>query len=90
MKGPEIKPSASIDQPQIIDIAPTVLYLLNQPVPKDMDGRVLEEAFHLGVFNIRPVTYVDADGEEEKKPEDSLATGDEEQVYKHLKDLGYL
>jgi predicted AlkP superfamily phosphohydrolase/phosphomutase len=90
MKGPRIKPSASIKKLRIIDIAPTVLYLLNQPVPKDMDGRVLEETFYPNILNTCPVTYIDVEGEKEKKHEDSLAEGEEEQVYKHLKDLGYL
>lgn len=90
MKGPGIKPFASIKQPRIIDIAPTVLYLLNQPVPKDMDGCVLEEAFYPVVLNACPVTYVNVEGEKEQKYENSLSAREEEQVYKHLKDLGYL
>jgi len=40
--GPDIK-KASIKNVDIMDIAPTVLYLMGVPVPKDMDGRVLKE-----------------------------------------------
>jgi len=29
---------------RIIDLAPTILHLMNVPVPDDMDGRVLTEA----------------------------------------------
>ena len=29
---------------RIIDLAPTILHILNVPVPEDMDGRVLTDA----------------------------------------------
>ena len=41
--GPQIHPGAAIQQPRIVDLAPTVLALLGCPVPDDMDGRVLSE-----------------------------------------------
>lgn len=41
--GPEIKIGAHIETPRLIDLAPTILHLLNLPVPEDMDGRVLDE-----------------------------------------------
>ena len=33
-----------LDQPRIVDLAPTVLHVMGCPVPDDMDGRVLTEA----------------------------------------------
>lgn len=43
-KGAGITPNAQfIRQPQLIDLAPTILQLLDEPVPDDMDGRVLNE-----------------------------------------------
>ena len=88
MKGPKVKPSSSLKKPRIIDIAPTVLYLLNQPIPNEMDGRVLEETFSSNILKDYPITYIEEDKEKER--EDSLITHEEEQVRKHLKDLGYL
>jgi predicted AlkP superfamily phosphohydrolase/phosphomutase len=42
--GAGIMPHAQFArQPQLIDIAPTILQLLGEPVPEDMDGRVLNE-----------------------------------------------
>lgn len=42
--GPGIAPSAPVSrQPNLIDLAPTILQLLGEPIPEDMDGRVLSE-----------------------------------------------
>ncbi len=41
--GPSIRARAAIGRARILDIAPTVLQLLAQPVPREMEGRVLEE-----------------------------------------------
>lgn len=43
MKGGSIKKSSKIDNAEIIDIAPTVLYLMGIPIPEDMDGKVLKD-----------------------------------------------
>ena len=41
--GEGIKNGAKIDNVNIIDMAPTILYLMGKPVPADMDGRALKE-----------------------------------------------
>ena len=43
--GPEIKKNEIISNAEIIDIAPTILYMFGIPIPRDMDGRVLKEIF---------------------------------------------
>jgi predicted AlkP superfamily phosphohydrolase/phosphomutase len=35
---------AAVNNARIIDLAPTILHVLNVPVPEDMDGRVLADA----------------------------------------------
>jgi len=42
--GPDVKKGAEI-QSTVYDIAPTILYLNDLPVGRDMDGRPLQEAF---------------------------------------------
>lgn len=39
--GENIKKNQSLQDANLMDIAPTILYLMGQPVPKDMDGKVL-------------------------------------------------
>src|SRR3989440_6838671 len=44
-QGKAFKKGAEIQGARLIDMAPTILHLMGQPVPEDMDGRVLEELF---------------------------------------------
>jgi len=44
-QGKPFKKSTEIHGAQLIDLAPTLLYLLGQPVPEDMDGLVLRDLF---------------------------------------------
>ncbi|NPV51058.1 MAG: hypothetical protein HPY60_07695 [Candidatus Methanofastidiosum sp.] len=43
--GPEIKNNQMIEDVKIYDITPTILHILDIPIPSDMDGRVLTEIF---------------------------------------------
>jgi predicted AlkP superfamily phosphohydrolase/phosphomutase len=43
--GPNIKKGEEIANVSILDLAPTILHLMNIPVPDDMDGKVLKEIF---------------------------------------------
>jgi len=39
--GPNIRPAIQLADAQITDVCPTLLYLMEHPVPDDMDGKVL-------------------------------------------------
>jgi predicted AlkP superfamily phosphohydrolase/phosphomutase len=43
--GEHVKKNAFIDGARIVDLTPTILYAMGQPIPDDMDGRVLTELF---------------------------------------------
>jgi len=45
--GPDFKKNIKLNKKiKIYDIAPTVLYIMNIPIPIDMDGRILHEIFN--------------------------------------------
>jgi len=56
MLGPGIEPGAEIQDADLYDLAPTLLYLMGLPVPEDLPGRVLSEgmsAEHLAAHPIQ-------------------------------------
>lgn len=47
-KGASFKKGVRVDKISILDIAPTVLYMFNAPIPSHMDGRVLRSILVYG------------------------------------------
>lgn len=69
----------------ILDLAPTILWLLGQPVPTNMDGRVLTHLFN----DDHPVTYQDPP-EKDLPDTTPLSDEDEAAITETLRGLGYL
>ena len=57
IKGKNIRKNMIIENAEIIDIAPTILYLMGVPIPSDMDGKVLKDAFIPNYKEERPAGY---------------------------------
>lgn len=76
----------------VVDVAPTVLYLMGAPVAQDMDGSVMVEAFDPAYLTKHPVlltgTY-EKPGENEQK-EEIVDEERDEQEMEELKALGYV
>jgi predicted AlkP superfamily phosphohydrolase/phosphomutase len=90
-RGPHFKKNAEISGARLIDFAPTLLYLLGQPVPRDMDGKVLSGLFKAEYLQSHPVVY-DDEKEELQTPAPGGDYSEEEaaQVEERLKALGYI
>jgi predicted AlkP superfamily phosphohydrolase/phosphomutase len=76
---------------ELTDVAPTVLYLLGEPLPTAFEGRVLTEAIEPSLLDSRPPEY--AEGEVELAagaPESSYSEGEADEVEARLRGLGYL
>jgi predicted AlkP superfamily phosphohydrolase/phosphomutase len=56
--GEGIRPGAVLAGASILDVAPTLLYLLGLPVARDMEGRVLTEMLEPGYAAEHPVTFI--------------------------------
>jgi len=97
LAGPGVRSGIVIRGASIIDCAPTVLYLLGLPVPRWMDGRVLEEAVGPEVVKIRPVAFREGDADPQW-PATGRRTGrpggfspeEEREIRDRLKSLGYM
>jgi predicted AlkP superfamily phosphohydrolase/phosphomutase len=87
--GAPFKKGVEIRGARLIDMAPTILHLMGQPVPEDMDGRVLEELFEPAFIAGHPVQV---GGSEGLKGGQGAQYSDEEAaiVEERLKALGYI
>ncbi len=88
ISGNNIKKKHKIEQANIIDIAPTILYLFGEEIPEDMDGKVIEDVFEESFKKANPIKYKKSIGEKRKKVE--FSRGEAKQIEDRLKDLGYL
>lgn len=86
-----IKYGATIEDINIVDIAPTVLYLMGLPVPSDMDGKVIVQMFEDSFLEANPIEFSDSYPKKTEALEGKIYTEDEErQIRNSLKELGYL
>jgi predicted AlkP superfamily phosphohydrolase/phosphomutase len=95
VSGPGVKQGVKLDGAQIIDLAPTILYRMGQPVPDDMDGRVLTEMFEPAFVRAAPLTVEEQAGEATSPaathhPEVELSPQDQAEIEARLRGLGYL
>lgn len=94
MKGKNINKNKLIENASIIDIAPTILYLMKTTIPSDMDGRVLFEAINKNYINKNPVEYTEKtsnisfDESKIRKLEEQARNNDE--YLEKLRSLGYI
>jgi len=88
-RGPAFKKALAIENARLIDIAPTILYLLGVPIPEDFDGKVLEDALRPEVLRTKAVRGAASS----VAPRESVnGYSDEEaaKVEERLQALGYL
>jgi predicted AlkP superfamily phosphohydrolase/phosphomutase len=90
-RGEGIKAKHEIDGAHIMDVAPTILHIMGEHVPNDMDGRVLEGILHPDFLDSHPVALHDV---APRQPEDidrrTYTNGEEQDVLERLQGLGYL
>jgi len=90
MAGEGVRRGLILPEAQLIDLAPTILHLFGVPVPQEMDGRVLQEAFVPGGEpGQRDVQRSDSAGGE---PTGGAEYSDEEArlIEERLRGLGYI
>lgn len=86
--GRGIQRHSRIDEPDLLDLTPTVLALLGLPAAEDMPGRVLSEALDLRVVPDRIASY--ETGERGKREGATRDAQVDQAVIERLEALGYL
>lgn len=91
INGPHCQPKIELKDLSLTDILPTILFAMGLPIPRDVDGRVLTEAFTEDFLQQNTIRYTGV--------ESALAVSDGVEVYSdreraqvlaHLKGLGYI
>jgi hypothetical protein len=56
--GDAVRPGSRPKNASVLDLAPTLLYLMGLPVARDMEGRILTEILDPGFARENPVTFI--------------------------------
>ncbi len=89
LAGPAVSRGAPVGG-ELVDVAPTLLYLMGEAVPADLEGRVLVEAIRPELLDDRPPEYDDAAPAEFEQAHAELAEEGAAEVERRLRGLGYL
>lgn len=90
--GPGIRTGARLGELSILDVAPTLLYGLDLPVPDDVAGRLPREAFEPDELERRPPRSAAGAAAEPAAPPEDVAYDAEDQaaIVSRLRALGYV
>jgi predicted AlkP superfamily phosphohydrolase/phosphomutase len=89
LAGQPIRAGVRLSPHDIVDLAPTILYLLGYPVPADMDGRVMVEALPTDFLEKHPFQIAETTWEAAEE-DSGFSPSEEAVIAERLKDLGYL
>jgi predicted AlkP superfamily phosphohydrolase/phosphomutase len=87
-KGPAIRRGIDAGDLRIEDILPTILHILDVPLPRDLDGGVIARAME----EDRPIRYREDEPEDpgEAGPSKGYTEEEEDQITENLRGMGYI
>lgn len=89
MLGSNIKQNVKIEGANIMDVAPTILYLMGLKIPSDLDGQVLTAPLKDSLLMSSEILQTDALGARDQQIPD-YTEEESEEVKERLRALGYL
>lgn len=89
LRGEGVRKNYPLEDAGISDIAPTILFLLGLPVPEDMDGKVIVDAFEKGYLREHSVEIIPSPEHAVAAGEGIMSEAETEKMKKALRDLGY-
>ncbi len=87
--GKGVKRGVKLHGAELLDIAPTVLHLLDTPIPRAMDGKPLLAAFEPEIAE-KPVVYEEDEGDVSGGAGPELSPEEEKAIRERLQGLGYV
>jgi predicted AlkP superfamily phosphohydrolase/phosphomutase len=90
--GQNVKQGFSLNEVSILDIAPTILYLMGQPLSRDLDGKVIVDAFEEVFWASHKITYSDAFEQPQLRSQSGITYSEEDarEIEERLRGLGYV
>lgn len=89
MTGKPVRKGVRVEGANIVDLAPTILYVMGLPIPQDMDGKPLQEAFQEEYVQAIPLAY-SGEGSSTGSKETGYTEEGEKEIEERLRGLGYL
>ena len=90
IQGNGVKTNTQIKKYEIMDIAPTILYLLDVRIPRNMDGGIIWEAFEEDYIKENKPRYTEKHEESRPKGGASYSEDEESTIAERLRGLGYI
>ena len=87
-RGPTIKPGFCSGSIRLVDLAPTILYVLGIPIPKEMDGHVSGSIVRNYLIGLE--TYVDEPDSDRQGICEWMSHAEEREIIDKLRALGYM
>ena len=88
--GAPFRTGTTIEGATLYDIAPTLLYLMDQPIPTNLDGQLLSNAMNERWLQTQPPRFTEEDQDSFSGPAVSMPTKEEDTVMGRLRALGYV
>ncbi|MBN2373242.1 alkaline phosphatase family protein [bacterium] len=89
--GPDINSGLGIEDTDIMDITPTILYLMGLELPGGLDGKILKGIIKKGFISQNPERISDKDNEAETiSKKGDFTISESEAIKERLKGLGYI
>ncbi len=89
-QGSMIPAGKELQGARLWDVIPTLFYLLGQPVPEDMDGKILTGSIKPEFLAGHSVDSAKGDSQQTGSEDRTYSDEDEEVISQRLADLGYL
>jgi predicted AlkP superfamily phosphohydrolase/phosphomutase len=90
LHGHGIRENYEIKNTNIMDLAPTILFLFDIPIPQDMDGKVVREAFEDSCWEDQPLRFTPEGKKDERRGMQDYSDEEAEIIRSRLQELGYL
>jgi predicted AlkP superfamily phosphohydrolase/phosphomutase len=89
--GNHVRRGTAGSPPSVLDIAPTLLYLLGLPTGNDMEGRVIRELIDPAFLDANPLRTIPTyERAQRRVPATPVASAMDEQIKERLRKLGYI